>query len=146
MSIARARYETSLPASDSAAAWPESFRAAGVDRLQPVQHGIQSHAANALHHDVVETLVLAHAEHGNDVGVVQPRGGLRLAAEALQLLGVQQRLLGQHLDGDVPVERLLERLVDNAHAAAADLADDAEIAQPFQSHSAERGAGAVCSS
>ncbi len=54
--------------------------------------------------------------------------------------GVEERLPGQHLYGHVPAERLLKGLVDDAHAAAADLAEDAEIAQPFQPHPAQRRA------
>ncbi len=33
-------------------------------------------------------------------------------------------MLGQHLDGDVPVESWVMRRVDDAHAALAELADD----------------------
>ena len=35
------------------------------------------------------------------------------------------------LEGDVPAERLLHRLVDDPHAAAAQLAEDAELPQPI---------------
>ncbi len=38
----------------------------------------------------------------------------------------------EQLQRDVAVERLLEGLVDDAHAAAADLADDAEVVQPLR--------------
>lgn len=49
----------------------------------------------------LKSLVLADTEYGDNVGVVQPRGGLRLSLKALQLLAVQQRLLGQHLHGTI---------------------------------------------
>ena len=37
---------------------------------------------------------------------------------------------GQHLERDAPAERLLLGLVDDAHAAAADLAHEPELAEP----------------
>ena len=68
-------------------------------------------------------LVLADAEDRHDVGVVQPPRGLGLAAEPRQVAA-----LGQELQGNVAVERALVCLVDHAHAAAANLADDPELA------------------
>ena len=57
-----------------------------------------------------------------------------LASRSKRLLGpgVQPELLRQHLEGDVPAQRDLLGLVDDAHAAAADLADDAVVAQALQ--------------
>ena len=66
---------------------------------------------------------------GHDVGVVQLGGGLGLVLEALQVPRVQGRSERQHLERDDAAQRKLDRLVDDAHAAAADFADDAEIAQ-----------------
>ena len=68
-------------------------------------------------------LVLAHAEDRHDVGVVQPPGGLGLAAEPGEVA-----VLGQELQRHVAVERALVRLADHPHAAPADLADDPELA------------------
>ena len=67
--------------------------------------------------------MLADAVDRDDVGVVQPAGGAGLSAEAGQV-----GRLAEQLDGDVPVERLLERLVDDPHAPPADLAHDPELA------------------
>jgi hypothetical protein len=47
--------------------------------------------------------------------------GARLAAEALQLIGVRRDLAVHQLDRDLPLERLVERAVDRRHAAGADL-------------------------
>src|SRR5262249_24907728 len=77
----------------------------------------------------VPCAVFADAEDGDDVGVVQARRGLRLAVKALQVRRAGQARLGQDLEGDVPAERLLHRLVDDAHAAPADLPQDAVVAQ-----------------
>ena len=58
-------------------------------------------------------------------GVVQAGGGLGLELEPLQLLGVQRRGEGQDLQRHPAAERDLLGLVDDAHAAPADLAEDA---------------------
>jgi hypothetical protein len=63
--------------------------------------------------------------------VVQPGRGPGLALEAEPLPGVE-RAARQDLEGHAPAEGNLFRLVDDAHAAAADLAQDAVIAQPLQ--------------
>jgi hypothetical protein len=63
------------------------------------------------------------------VGVLQAGGGLGLVLEALQLPGVERRGERQHLQGDAAAQRQLLRLVDDAHAAPAHLADQAEVAQ-----------------
>ena len=66
--------------------------------------------------------MLADVEHARDVAVLDPAGQLDLAAEPLD------RLLGQpaaqHLERDPLVELGVERLVDAAHAAAAEPAHD----------------------
>ena len=107
------------------------------------EHVVQACAIDELHDDVVEPVVLSHAKHGDDIGVVQSCRGLCLALETPQMKRVQQRLPGQDLHGHVPAERFLERLVDDAHAAAADFAEDAEIAQAFQPDPAQRRTGAA---
>ena len=65
----------------------------------------------------------------HDVRVMQLGGRLRLVLEALQLPGVERGGERQHLQGHAPAERELLGLVDDAHAAPADLADDAEVAE-----------------
>src|SRR5204863_9620065 len=63
----------------------------------------------------------------DDVLVLQRRDRQRLALEAdgeLRILG--DRGL-ERLDGDGPVEALLHGLVDDRHAARADLLDDAAV-------------------
>ncbi len=81
-----------------------------------------------LHGVVVEVLRLADGEDRHDVGVMQPRSRPRLAAESLEVgRGAAMR---QHLQGDVPPQRLLHGLVHHAHAPLAQLAEDAELANP----------------
>ena len=61
--------------------------------------------------------------------MVQPRRGPRLAAEPLQQLRVPSRAGRQDLQGHAAAQRLLLGLVDDAHAAPADLAEDPVVAQ-----------------
>jgi hypothetical protein len=65
----------------------------------------------------------------DDVLMVQAGRRPRLVLEALQVPRVHGRRERQHLQGHPPPQGELLRLVDHAHAAAAHLADDAEIAQ-----------------
>ena len=67
--------------------------------------------------------------HRHDVRVMQVGRRLRFLLEARQLLGIEGGGEGEHLEGDAPAQRNLLRFVDNAHAAPADLADDAKIAE-----------------
>ena len=60
---------------------------------------------------------------------MQPGRRPGLAAEALQAAGVEQSMPGQHLDGHAPVQGDLLGLVDDAHAAAAQLPENLELTQ-----------------
>jgi hypothetical protein len=84
-----------------------------------------------LHGVEVDAFRLAHPEDRYDVRVVQVGGGLRLPLEPLALLLRHGAADREHLQGDVPAQRLLHGLVDHPHAAAAHLAQDAVLAQPL---------------
>ena len=60
----------------------------------------------------------------HDVRVLQLGHRLRLGAEAGQLLRAGVVARQDHLQGDDPVQLHLPGLVDHAHAAAAQLAED----------------------
>ena len=110
------------PAAASAGSRPSSRRssamtcgqAAALDEL----HGVEGHAPLA-----------ADGVDRDDVRVVQAGGGLGLELEPLQLPRVHRRGNRQDLQRHAAAERDLLGLVDDPHAAPADLADDAEIAQ-----------------
>ena len=97
----------------------------------PLEHGVQRQSADELHDVEVGALMLADPEDRDDVGVVQPRGGLGLALEPDEELGVEQPVVAQHLQRHAAAQRLLLGLVDDPHPAAADLAEQTEVAQPF---------------
>ena len=66
--------------------------------------------------------LLAGVDHGYDVGVAELRDRARLAAEALELIGVSGDLAVHQLDRDRPLEHHVEGAVDGGHATAPDLA------------------------
>lgn len=77
----------------------------------------------------MDTAFAADGEDGHDVGVVQLGGGLGFVLEAQEPLGIQGRGVGQDFQGDAAVEGNLRGFVDDAHAAAAEFAEDLKIAQ-----------------
>ena len=62
-------------------------------------------------------LVLTDLVDRDDVGMVEGRRRLRLALEAADALLVPHQLGRQNLERDAPLERLILRQVDLAHAA-----------------------------
>ena len=96
---------------------------------QPPDHVGQRAAVDELHGVEVDAALAADGEDRHDVGVVQARRRPRLVLEALQVARVHRRRERQHLQRHPPIQRDLLRLVDDAHAAPADLADDAEVAE-----------------
>src|SRR5260370_35178228 len=72
---------------------------------------------------------LAGGVNRHDVGVMQLGGRLGLAVKTLHRLGGQTQPATQHLERDPAVKRHLPRFIDDAHAAAADLAHYLEVAE-----------------
>jgi len=60
------------------------------------------------------------------LGVADERDGARLALESRTLVRIRRELGGRHLQRDVAVQALVEGAADDAHAAATELAVDAE--------------------
>ena len=80
----------------------------------------QALAFDVFHGEVVLAVVLADVVDLRDVGVSQAGGGPGLDLKAADVLRRGQMRGQDHLHGHDAVERLLPRLVDHAHAAAAD--------------------------
>ena len=89
----------------------------------------QALAFDELHGVVVDAAFDADGVDRDDVRVVERGGGAGFVLEAGELLLVEHRGEGQHFQGDAAAERDLLGFVDDAHAAAADLAEDAEVAE-----------------
>ena len=94
-----------------------------------LDHLRQALAFDELHRVVVDAAFDADGVDGDDVRVVERGGGAGFVLEAGQLLLVEHRGERQDLQRDAAAERELLGLVDDAHAAAAELAEDAEVAE-----------------
>jgi hypothetical protein len=84
-------------------------------------HAVERPALDVLHHDELEVAVGSEVVHGHDVGMIERRGGPRLAHEARaprRVVGGQRR---QQLQRDDAAEAGVARLVDHAHPALAEL-------------------------
>jgi hypothetical protein len=99
--------------------------------LDPVLEGPALHP---LHHDVRAALVVPEIVDDADMGVVEPRGRACLALEALEGLGVLHRVVGQELQGDVPPQVGVFRLVHHPHPSAAELGEDSIVRDGFADH------------
>src|SRR6516225_10154581 len=64
--------------------------------------------------------------------MMQMRGGLRFIAKAMKLTRIDSAGKRQNLEGDVPAQGYLLRLIHNSHAAAADLTQQSIIAELTQ--------------
>jgi hypothetical protein len=96
---------------------------------QLMEDHIEAQSLDELHDVVVQAVLLADAEDRHDVRMVQLGRRARLTLETAQVPQIEQGVGRQHLDGHVPAQRKLLRLVDDAHAAAAHLTQNLIIAQ-----------------
>ena len=85
---------------------------------------LQAAAAAELQREERLALVLADLVDLHDVGMLQARDGLRLGLEAGQVRRAGVAARQDHLQRHQPIQLRLPRLVDHAHAAAAQLAED----------------------
>ena len=81
-----------------------------------------------LHGDIRPAVGLAAVVHGDDVGVVEARRGLRLAPEALDELAVVGIAVGHDLERDLAAETRILGEVDGRHPADAQAAEYAVAA------------------
>lgn len=114
-----------------------------------LDEGVQVGALDVLHHEVEPPVArLAEIVDCDDVGVAEPGHGAGLALETLREMepggvlapGEARR---QDLDGDEPVEALLTGLVDRAHPAATEEAEELVAFQHGVEPGGERGGGIV---
>ena len=111
------------PSAISRASW--TVRSAA--RQAVAQHAIEGLALDQLHHDPVAVVGLDDVVDVDDRRVVEARRHPRLAAEA-QLAGGVGGVRQQPLDGQRPLQGLVERAVDRAHAARAQALFDQVVA------------------
>jgi hypothetical protein len=84
----------------------------------------QRFPVEVLHHQVRRAVSVADVVEGADVRVVQRGDALRLAIEPRLELGIVGQPSRQDLDGDGALEPRVAGLVDLAHAACPERADD----------------------
>ena len=96
---------------------------------QPVNHLVERLAIDKLHDVIVQPAFLADTEHRDDAGVMQSRNCLRLASKPADRPFRSQERGRENLEGDSTAQRLLDSLIDDAHAAVPDFANDAKITQ-----------------
>ena len=89
-------------------------------RLLALRPVLQRAAIDELGDDILAPFELPDVMHRQNVRMVQRRGHLRLALEPPARRRVRQ-FVGQNLDRHGPVELGVERPVDGAHAALAEL-------------------------
>ena len=87
-----------------------------VERPGAVDPLLERGARDELHHQVGQPLPLVHRVDRHDVLVADRRRGPGLAGEPLPGRAAGGKLRCQHLDGDRPVQRRVERLEDDPHA------------------------------
>ena len=85
---------------------------------------LQALSLQLLHDDEGMPVVIFDFVDGADAGMVQQGRGAGLALEALHGLGVAGEVVGEKFDGDVAAQPGVFRLIDHAHPAAAQLAQN----------------------
>jgi hypothetical protein len=68
-------------------------------------------AFDELHDEVVDVAFATHVVEDADVGMVEPRDGLRLALETRAHFAVGREMLREHLDGDVAAQARVARAI-----------------------------------
>ena len=104
----------------------------------PAMRLLQRGALQILHGDEGAAVLLADVMNGADVGMIQRGRGSSLALEPAQRLPVASQFVRQELQRDEAMEPGVLRFVDHAHAAAAELLDDAVVGEGL----ADQGIGA----
>ena len=117
-----------------------------VDRRLGADEVAQRSAFDVLHHDEVRAVLLAPVVDRDDVGVVEVRGGLRLAAEALDERRLARVLGEQRLQRDRPVQQLVVREVDLGHPALRELALDLVAVRKDPAGQRHGGENPICRS
>src|SRR5215213_5561847 len=102
----------------------QADRPARVQRRLLGDELLERAATHVLHRDVRRPVPLPAVVDGDDVGVLESRGGGRLAAEALHELAVGREAVVQELQRVVAPELQVLRAVDVGHPARSDAADD----------------------
>ena len=105
----------------------------GVHRLSP-DEVLEGDAVQKFHGDEGLVTVFADFVDGANVGMIESRGGTRLAAKAFERLRVLREEIGEEFEGYEAAEFGVLGFVDYAHAAAANFFDDAVVRDGLADH------------
>ena len=95
---------------------------------------LEGYAVEELHGNEGLLAVLADFVDGADVGMIEGGGGARLAAKTLQSLGIAGEIVGQEFERDEAAECGVLGLIDDTHAAAAQLFENPVMRYGFADH------------
>ena len=95
------------------------------------------------HGDEGSALVVADFVDGADVGVVEGRGGARLAREAVEGVGALADAVGKELEGDLSAELRVEGAIDDTHAALAEAVEDVVVRDALAEHGGDYTGGQI---
>src|SRR5258708_22379534 len=88
-------------------------------------------------------MVVLNAMDSADVGMIQQRCRPRLSREAFQRFGVARKIFRDELQGYVPPQLQVFRLVNHAHATAPELSQDAIVGDCLANHEKTEPSDAV---
>ena len=95
---------------------------------------LEGGAVHEFHGDKRLAVLLADLVDCADVGMIQRGCRTRLSAKAFQSLWILCEVFGEKFERDKPAEGWILRLVDNTHAAAAQLFDDSIVRDGLADH------------
>lgn len=103
-------------------------------RAQLLDYVRQRAPVHQLHGEVVDAMVLADRVDRNDVRMLQGRRRLGFVPESLKRTFIERGDRGEHLERDATHQGDLFRLVDHAHAAPSEFAEDSVVADDLVRH------------
>src|SRR5947209_17380339 len=90
---------------------------------------LQRHPFQMLHHNEGSAVLFADVVNGANVGMIERRSRSRLSLETCQRLRVPREVVRQKLQRHPPMQPDVLGPVNDAHAAAAELLDNAVVTQ-----------------
>jgi hypothetical protein len=106
-----------------------------LGRQRPAQDPLLECATlQQLHGDEVPAVGFVDVVNGANIGVVQRRGGARLALEAFERVLIARKLFRQELQRHLPAELQIFGLVNDTHPPAPELFENAIMRDGFASH------------
>ena len=102
--------------------------------IRVLQLAVERAAVDELHREIERALIIADLVHRHDVVVPEACRRLSFVEETADVPAIEGGTAGEHLQGDGSLEPFVEGLVDDPHAASADLSDDSMAADAFRTH------------